>query len=134
MTPHQTFATLEQAFNRAMTSNDPDQIAACISDDWQLVTPEVGPVSRDALLGAIRSGVLSHDSMTKQILSVRQYGDVALVVGRGQNTGLFRGEAIAADEWITDVWHHCAGHWVCVLTHLTPAPFPAASGSGTNPE
>lgn len=30
---------LEEAFNRAMVSNDVEQIARCITDDWILVTP-----------------------------------------------------------------------------------------------
>ena len=123
------FAALEDAFNRAMISNDPNQIAACISDDWQLITPEAGPVSRAAMLAAIGAGVLSHDTLVKQILSVRHFSDVVLVVGRGQNTGRFRGAPIDADEWITDVYHRVGDRWLCVLTHLTPAPDGPAFGT-----
>jgi hypothetical protein len=31
----------ERAFNAAMVSNDPTQIAACITEDWVLVTLSV---------------------------------------------------------------------------------------------
>ena len=127
-----TFAALEQAFDQAMIFNDPDRIAAGTSDDWQLITPEAGPVSRAAMLAAIGTGVLSHDTMTHAD-PVRHYGDVVLVVGRGQNTGHFRGAPVAADEWITDVCHDTAGRWLCVLTHLTAAPFPNGPASGTIP-
>lgn len=116
-----SFQQLEDAFNEAMVSNDLELIEHCISDDWVLVTPEKGPVGRDAILQAIGSGVLSHDSMTKRVVRVKVYGDTALVTGRGTNTGLFRGDPIAADEWITDVYRRCDGRWRCVLTHLTPA-------------
>jgi ketosteroid isomerase-like protein len=115
------FIAIENAFNEAMISNDVARIADCISDDWVLVTPEVGPVSREGVLGAIGSGTLSHDSMVKQLIRARVYGDIAVVTGRGQNTGMFRGEPISADEWITDVYHRIEGRWLCVLTHLTPA-------------
>lgn len=115
------FAALENAFNEAMVSNDVERIAGCISDDWVLVTPEVGPVSREGMLAAIGSGVLSHDMMVKQTVRTKIYGDIAVVTGRGQNTGLFRGEPIAADEWITDIYRRIDGRWLCVLTHLTPA-------------
>jgi ketosteroid isomerase-like protein len=110
------------AFNRAMISNDVAQIRACIVDDWVLVTPEAGIVSRSRLLHAIESGQLSHDTMTKTINRVRVFGDIAVVTGRGQNTGVFRGERIAADEWVTDVYRRVEGRWLCVLTHLTPVP------------
>ncbi|WP_261325243.1 nuclear transport factor 2 family protein [Rhizobium leguminosarum] len=55
----------ERAFNAAMVSNDPTQIAACITQDWVPVTPERGPISAQAILSAIGSGVLSHDTMIK---------------------------------------------------------------------
>ena len=114
------FAALEDAFNGAMISNDVDRIAACISDDWVLITPEVGPVSREGMLGAIASGRLTHQTMSKDIAIVRVYGDTAVVSGRGQNTGTFLGESISADEWVTDIYRKVDGRWLCVLTHLTP--------------
>lgn len=115
------FEALEAQFNRAMVSNDVDQIAQCITEDWVLVTPEVGPVSREAMLDAIRQGRLSHDTMTKSLARVAVYGDMAIVTGRGRNTGQFQGQAISADEWITDVYKRSDSGWKCVLTHLTPA-------------
>lgn len=115
------FEGLEARFNRAMVSNDVDQIAQCIAEDWVLVTPEIGPVSREAILGAIATGRLSHDTMSKSLARVAVYGDVAIVTGRGRNTGRFQGQAISADEWITDVYRQTESGWKCVLTHLTPA-------------
>lgn len=112
---------VEEAFNRAVISNDVAQISACISEDWVLVTPEAGPVSRERFLQAVGQGILSHDSMTKDIDRVRVYGDVAVVTGRGRNTGMFKGAPISADEWVTDVYVKSSDRWICVLTHLTPA-------------
>ena len=111
---------VEEAFGRAMTSNDISRIGACIADDWVLVTPEVGIVSRARILQVIESGELSHDTMTKDVSRVRVYGDIAVVTARGRNTGHFRGQPIRADEWITDVYRRVDGRWLCVLTHLTP--------------
>jgi ketosteroid isomerase-like protein len=112
---------LETAFNAAMISNDSRRIAACITEDWALVTPERGPISRDDILSAIACGVLSHDTMSKKLVHAKVIGDVAFVTGRGQNTGIFRGEPISADEWITDIYQKTDNGWKCVLTHLTPA-------------
>jgi uncharacterized protein (TIGR02246 family) len=114
-------ANVEDNFNRAMVSNDIARIASCMADDWVLVTPEAGPVSRTGVMQAIENGMLSHDSMTKDVKRVKVYGDIAVVTARGQNTGLFKGQPIAADEWITDVYRKVDGRWLCVLTHLTPA-------------
>ena len=115
---------LEDAFNRAMVSNDVEQIARCITDDWILVTPEAGPVSRARILGVIGSGLLSHATMTKVATHACVVGDMAWVTGRGQNTGGFDGQPIAADEYITDIYRRVDGQWRCMLTHLTPAQGP----------
>jgi len=115
------FEELEAAFNTAMVSNDVERIAGCIADDWCLVTPEKGPVEGVHVLAAIRDGILSHDSMSKRLDRVKVYGDMAVVIGRGRNTGTFRGAPIRADEWVTDIYRRTGGQWRCVLTHLTPA-------------
>jgi ketosteroid isomerase-like protein len=115
------FQAIENRFNEAMVSNNVERIAQCISDDWVLVTPEKGPIGREAILQAIGSGVLTHDSMTKQVVRAKVYGDIAVVTGRGRNTGTFRGAPISADEWITDVYRFARSQWRCVLTHLTAA-------------
>lgn len=129
-----TFVDIEEAFNRAMVSNDTARIGACVMDDWALVTPEVGIVSRARLLHLIESGELSHDTMTKDVVRVRAYGDTAVVTARGQNTGMFRGQRISADEWVTDVYRRLDGRWLCVLTHLTPvAAAPSDLGSTAGP-
>lgn len=115
------FEELENNFNAAMVSNDVRRIESCISSDWCLVTPEVGPVSRERILSVIASGVLSHDSMTKRIVRTQVYGDIAVVTSRGQNSGIYNGAPISADEWITNIYRYADGEWRCVLTHLTPA-------------
>jgi len=117
----QELEAVEDAFNRAVVSNDITEISACMSDDWVLVTPEAGPVPRERFLQAVSQGILSHDSMTKDIARVRVYGEVAVVTGRGRNTGMYKGEPISADEWVTDIYVNTGGCWICVLTHLTPA-------------
>ena len=110
----------EHVFNEAMVSNDIARIRACITDDWVLVTPEVGVVPAARILHVIETGQLRHDTMTKDVARVKVYGDVALVTARGQNTGQFQGQPLSADEWITDVYRRVDGRWRCVLTHLTP--------------
>ena len=112
---------LEDAFNQAMVSNDVEQIARCVTDDWILVTPEAGPIPGSRVLGVIGSGMLTHATMTKVATHACVIGDVAWITGRGQNTGTFKGEPMAADEYITDIYRRVDGQWRCMLTHLTPA-------------
>lgn len=123
----QALVAAEEAFNRAMISNDAGRIRQCISADWVLVTPERGPVPGAAVLDAIAGGALVHDSMSKESRVVRVLGDTGFVTGRGRNTGWFRGEPMSADEWITDIYRRENGRWLCELTHLTPVAGPGGN-------
>ena len=116
----QQFQVLEDVFNQAVLSNDLEKIANCISQDWVLVDAQGGIIPRQRFYDVVGQGLLRHTTMTKQVLRVKVYDTVALVTGRGQNTGYFKAQPILADEWVTDVYHQENGRWVCVLTHLTP--------------
>ena len=115
------FARITKDFAHAIRDNDASGIAEFLSQDWVLVTPEVGPVTRLQFLQAIESGILRHETMEIEVVRVKIYGDTALVTGRGKNTGTFKGEPIKADEWTTDVYRRADDRWQCVLTQLTPA-------------
>ena len=114
------FQTIEESFNQAIISNDVDEIKNCITEDWVLVDSQGGIISQEGFFKVLEQGLLSHSTMKKEILRVKVYGDIALVTGRGQNTGIWQGQPMEADEWITDVYKRENEKWLCVLTHLTP--------------
>jgi ketosteroid isomerase-like protein len=114
------FQKIEDNFNNAVISNRVDEIKKCITRDWVLVDSQGGIIPQKGFFKVLEQGLLSHSSMTKKILRVKVYGDIALVTGRGQNTGTWQGHPMEADEWITDVYKKENDMWLCVLTHLTP--------------
>lgn len=114
------FTEIENNFNKAVVSNNIDEIKRCIADDWVLVDARGGIIARERFLQVVEDKLLTHTSMTKEVLRVKVYDNMALVTGRGKNTAMWQGQAIAADEWVTDVYRKVNGHWLCVLTHLTP--------------
>lgn len=114
------FQAIEDNFNKAVLTNNSDEIKKCITEDWVLVDSQGGIISQEGFFQVLEQGLLSHHTMTKQILRVKVYNDIALVTGRGQNTGTWQGQPLQADEWITDVYKNENEKWLCVLTHLTP--------------
>ena len=114
------FQKIEDNFNKAVISNRVDEIKKCITRDWVLVDSQGGIILQERFFSVLEQGLLSHSAMTKEILRVKVYGDIALVTGRGQNTTIWQGESLASDEWITDVYKKENDRWYCVLTHLTP--------------
>ncbi|MBK6730968.1 MAG: nuclear transport factor 2 family protein [Bacteroidetes bacterium] len=114
------FQKIEDNFNLAIISNNVDEIKKCITSDWVIVDSGGGIIAQDKFFEVLQQGILSHSTMTKETLRVKIYGDIALVIGRGQNTGTWQGKPMRADEWITDVYKNENDKWLCVLTHLTP--------------
>ena len=112
------FQIIEDDFNKAVISNKVDEIKECVTTDWVLVG-EGGIFPQKEFFRMLEQGLLSHDTMSKEILRVKVYGDIALVTGRGQNTGSWQGKPMEADEWITDIYKKENNKWLCVLTHLT---------------
>jgi ketosteroid isomerase-like protein len=114
------FQQIEDNFNAAVISNSVDEIKKCITNDWILVDSQGGIIPQESFFTVLEQGLLSHSTMTKEVLRVKVYGDVALVTGRGQNSGTWQGQPLEADEWISDVYKKENDKWLCVLTHLTP--------------
>jgi len=114
------FQSIEDHFNAAIISNNVDIIKACITEDWVLVDSQGGIIPQERFFYVIEQGLLTHSTMTKEILRVKVYGDIALVTGRGKNTGTWQGKPMEAEEWVTDVYKSVNNKWLCVLTHLSP--------------
>lgn len=114
------FQIIEDHFNEAVVSNDIEKIKKCISDDWVLVDAQGGILPREKFLYVVENKLLSHSTMTKELLRVKVYDNIAVITGRGKNTGTWQGQPIQADEWITDIYKKENERWICVMTHLTP--------------
>lgn len=114
------FQQIENNFNKAVISNNVEEIKDCITEDWVLIDSQGGIISQERFFSVLEQNLLSHSTMTKEILRVKVYDDIALVTSRGQNTGTWQGQPMEVDEWITDVYKMENEKWLCVLTHLTP--------------
>ncbi|MEU6485567.1 nuclear transport factor 2 family protein [Streptomyces sp. NPDC046887] len=109
------------SWSSAITANDPTRIAAHMADDWTIVSAS-GPSPRDHFLSLVASGRLTHSAMdTITEPRIRIHGDTAILTARITNTAHFDGQTYPADEWTTDIFvRQPDGHWLCVLTHITP--------------
>lgn len=102
----------------AMIANDAEAIASFMADEWVIVG-ETGTTTRDDYLAVVASGDLTHETFRSEILSVKQYGDTAVAMGRVRNNGHWQGHAFSADEWTTDVFVRQEGRWLCVHSQIT---------------
>lgn len=117
----QEILNLAEEWAKALVSNDANAIGSFMSDDWVIIGTN-GITRKQNFLPFIKSGDLTHETM--QLIGnarIQIYGDTAVLTGRVTNNGYFKGNPFSADEWTTDVFVQSEGHWLCVLSHITPA-------------
>jgi ketosteroid isomerase-like protein len=112
-------------WDRAMIGNDAGAIGAYMADDWTIVGSDGSVGDKATFLALVGSGALSHDVMESHDMSIRVYGDTAVVVGRGVSAGRYRGQAFREVERTSCVFVRQQGRWRCVLTHLSRLGPPA---------
>jgi ketosteroid isomerase-like protein len=116
----QELIELSHAWDRAMVTNDPDAIGEFMADDWLIIGSDGRETDKPSFLAQVRSGALTHDTMTSEALRVRLYGDTAVVLSRGVSGGRFEGRPFRESERVSSLFVRSSGQWRCVLTHLAP--------------
>jgi ketosteroid isomerase-like protein len=110
---------VERDFQQAIVENNAEAIERFLADDWIIVDPDGRIVEKDKFLAVVKSGALTHSTMTLDEPRVRIYGDTAVVTGRATSAGKFMGAEFTTLERSTDVFVRIDDHWRCVLTQLT---------------
>jgi hypothetical protein len=75
--------------------------------------------TKSEFLESMRSGALKFATCKLGKISVRIFGDTAVVVGTDQSKGVEDSEAFDETEVFTDVWVKKGDQWQCVATHAS---------------
>ena len=67
------FQEIEDNFNKAVITNDINEIKKYITSDWVLVDSQGGIIPQERFFSVLEQGLLSHSTMTKEILRVKLY-------------------------------------------------------------
>lgn len=114
------FQLLEDAFNDALARNDVNDIRIYLSDEWFILETSFGIVSKNSFLKAIESGQLSHSSMKKEVVQVKSYDTIAIVISKGRNVGVYNGTPFNTEVWVTNIYKQDGLNWVCIMTQESP--------------
>lgn len=117
--PAEDVLRVAHEWDRAMVENDADAIGRFIADDWVIVGADGTVGDKATFLDLVRSGELTHDVMESHDLTVRLFGDRAVVTGRGVSGGEYRRWPFRLVERQSCVFVRQGGSWRCVLTHLS---------------
>lgn len=114
------FQSIEDKLNTAYETNDAEQVARLLSPDWTILEPGLGLVSKKDFIKAIEEGRLIHSLMKKEVKQVKLINDIAIVISRGRNTGMYTGTAFDTNVWVTNIYIRHEQEWICISTQESP--------------
>jgi Domain of unknown function (DUF4440) len=107
---------------RALVSGDAERAAQLHADDFQLINPLGGSLSKDQYLGGISSGQIHYLYWEPEAIAVRVYGGAAVMRYQSELEIVVQGRHIPRQRyWHTDVYERRGAQWQVVWSHATAA-------------
>jgi hypothetical protein len=107
---------------RALVSGDVARAAQLHADDFQLINPLGGALSKDQYLGGISSGQIHYLFWEPEAMAVRVYEDAAVMRYQSELEIVVQGRHIPRQRyWYTDLYERHGSQWQVVWSHATAA-------------
>ena len=107
---------------RALVTGDVARAAQLHSEDFQLINPLGGALSKEQYLGGIGSGQIHYLYWEPESIAVRLYTDVAVIRYRSELEIVVKGRHIPRQRyWHTDLYERHGAQWQVVWSHATAA-------------
>jgi ketosteroid isomerase-like protein len=116
----QEVARLADAWAAAELRGDSAFLEQTLADDFIGVGPLGFKLSKHEWLARHESGDLKYDSLGLDEVTVRVYGEAAVVIGHQVQSAAYRGNSIPGQYRITLVFVHQQGQWRLASLHLSP--------------
>ena len=111
---------VERGRLRSLVDGDVAAARRLHADDFQLINPFGGSLSKEEYLGAIEAGDLKYLVWEPEEIEVRTYGNAAAMRYRARLENVFRGQKRSLRQyWHTDLYERRNGQWQVVWSHAT---------------
>lgn len=117
----QVVIKLEREWNEAYKNQDKTALERILGDDF-ILTDEAGQLSGKAQYIVSATQNLKVESYTLDDITVKLYGDTAILIGRWTGTVTDKGKDISGTIRFTDTFVNRRGRWVCIATQETRIP------------
>ena len=115
----QEIMRIENERNRAVVDGDAAALDWLTAADYSFITLRGELRTKDEIVKGFKSGSFHYDTRTISDLTVRVYGDTAVVVGRSSQKGTENGKDYSGDYRFTRVYVKQNGHWQTVALQTT---------------
>ena len=120
----QELERLEKVWNEAHEHGDADVLQSLWADDLEVDVPKMPAMTKPEVLAFARSGRMKFLRYETSDISIRVYGDAAVVTGRMQRTRTLNGQELSDDWRFTKVYARHEQTWRVVSFHASEAPKP----------
>lgn len=110
----------ERELSEMFAHHDVAELSERLSRTWQMIRWDGSVLSRQQVLEAIKDGTLRFAVRKVRNLTVRTYGQMAIVTGIVEAQGDADGEAFESVDRFSDVFILVNNDWRCVSTQFTP--------------
>lgn len=111
---------LEVERNQAMVRGDTATLDRTTADDYTVINPSGQLGNKAQMLADIRSGDLKYQAIEVEDVTVRFYGDAAILSGRRTVKGQHRGKDISGKDRFTRVYVKRNAQWRAAWFQTTP--------------
>jgi ketosteroid isomerase-like protein len=113
----QQLIKMEQDWAQATLKRDTQALDRFEADEYVYNIDSMKGTKKDDLADA-KSGDFSADSLDEADMTVRVFGDAAVVTGKVTlRNGKYKGKDVSGDYSFTDTWVRKNGHWQVVASH-----------------
>lgn len=114
------FQLIEDKLNDAYVNKDCEKIEELLSNGWSIVEPSIGIVGKTDFIKSIKEGKLVHSKMRKDVLQVKNFENIVIVISKGKNIGEYLNEPFDTELWVTNIFRIENSRWVCISTQEAP--------------
>jgi ketosteroid isomerase-like protein len=108
---------VEHAWGNALLKKDVAGFSRCLAVEWVLITSDGNRVTKAVALADLKSGALKIESFRLEDVTVRLYGDTAVVRGLITEKSKLRDKDTSGKSRFTDVFVKRDGRWQAVASH-----------------
>jgi uncharacterized protein (TIGR02246 family) len=119
-TPEQIFRDLENRISHAIMTRDTAEMSKLFASDYTSIGVSGKIRSRSEVIEAYSSGKLAISTAHTDKITVRQYEDIAIVVGFITISGKEERADISGQYAFTRVYKRDSGKWLAVSFQATP--------------
>ena len=118
----QELRRLEREWDNAIVRKDVATINRILSDDFVYIDSVGGVNPKASLLEGIKNSEAVMEPFETEDVSVRIYGDTAVLTGRFTQTATYKGQTFSGQFRYTDVYVKRANSWRAVAAHSSRIP------------